>query len=84
MIGAVRLRSGRDRLERAVQQIYPLELSCDIFKNGDGRTQVQVSRKLYHIFSNQVHRNLFRNVKQQSKQRNGYVNYLMMNSVNDC
>ena len=36
MIRAVRLRSGRDRLERAVQQIYPLELSCDIFKNVKG------------------------------------------------
>lgn len=36
VIRAVRLRSGRDRLERAVQQLYPLELSCDIFKNVDG------------------------------------------------
>ena len=36
VIRAVRLRSGRDRLERAVQQVYPLELSCDIFKNVDG------------------------------------------------
>ena len=32
VVRAVRLRSGRDRLERAVQQLYPLELSCDIFK----------------------------------------------------
>ena len=25
-----RLRSGKNTLERAVQQLYPLELSCDI------------------------------------------------------
>ena len=36
VVRAVRLRSGRDRLERAIQHLYPLELSCDIFKPADG------------------------------------------------
>ena len=27
-----RLRSGKNALERAVQQLYPLELSCDIIR----------------------------------------------------
>ena len=36
VVRAARLRSGRDRLERAVQQLYPLELSCDIYRqDGD-------------------------------------------------
>ena len=38
VIWAARLRSGRDRLERTVQQLYPLELSCDIFKNVGEKT----------------------------------------------
>ena len=29
IVRAVRLRVGRNYLERAVQQLYPLELSCD-------------------------------------------------------
>ena len=71
VIRAVRLRSGRDRLERAVQQIYPLELSCDIFKNVDGEnTSSSESEAISNPLSNS-----FQNVKLQSKQRNGYVNY---------
>ena len=36
VIRAVQLRSGRDRLERAVQQLYPLEISCDVVtKDGE-------------------------------------------------
>ena len=35
--GIVCLRSGRDRLERAVQHLYPLELSCDTFKQAEGK-----------------------------------------------
>ena len=31
----LRTRSGRDELECAMQQLYPLELSCDNFKNVD-------------------------------------------------
>ena len=30
VVRVVRLRSGRNRLERAIQHLYPLELSCDI------------------------------------------------------
>lgn len=33
IVRAVRLRAGRKHLERAVQQLYPLELSCDILKD---------------------------------------------------
>jgi len=29
VVRAVRLRAGKSYLERAVQQLYPLELSCD-------------------------------------------------------
>ena len=36
IVRAVRLRSGRDRLERAVQRLYPLELSCDTVKQTKG------------------------------------------------
>jgi hypothetical protein len=28
-VRVVRLKSGRDRLERAIQHLYPLELSCE-------------------------------------------------------
>ncbi len=30
VVRAVRLRAGRNQLERPVQHLYPLELSCDI------------------------------------------------------
>ena len=33
VVRAVRLRSGRNRLERAIQHLYPLELSCDITRD---------------------------------------------------
>ena len=33
VVRAVRLRSGRNRLERAIQHLYPLELSCDITRH---------------------------------------------------
>ena len=36
VIRAIRLRSGRDRLERAPQHLYPLELSCDSTNKEDG------------------------------------------------
>ena len=29
VVRAVKLRAGKSYLERAVQQLYPLELSCD-------------------------------------------------------
>ena len=32
-VRAVRLRAGKKHLERAVQQLYPLELSCDMLKD---------------------------------------------------
>ena len=32
VVRAVRLRAGKSYLERAVQQLYPLELSCDKFR----------------------------------------------------
>ena len=35
-VRAVRLRAGKKHLERAVQQLYPLELSCDMLKDSDG------------------------------------------------
>jgi hypothetical protein len=38
-VRAARLRSGRDRLERAVQYLYPLELSCDLYKENDGENK---------------------------------------------
>ena len=33
VVRAVRLRSGRNRLERAIQHLYPLEISCDITRD---------------------------------------------------
>ena len=33
IVRAVRLRAGKKHLERAVQQLYPLELSCDMLKD---------------------------------------------------
>jgi hypothetical protein len=43
VVRAVRLKSGRDRLERAIQHLYPLELSCDgVAANGqDGENVSQ-------------------------------------------
>ena len=44
VVRAVRTKSGRDRRERAVQQLYPLELSCDIFsKGGENSSSTQQS-----------------------------------------
>jgi hypothetical protein len=33
VVQAVRLRAGRNQLERPIQHLYPLELSCDIGRN---------------------------------------------------
>ena len=33
VVRAVRLRAGRNQLERPIQHLYPLELSCDIGRN---------------------------------------------------
>ena len=33
VVRAVRLRAGRNQLERPIQHLYPLELSCDIERN---------------------------------------------------
>lgn len=41
VVRAVRLRSGRDRLERAIQHLYPLELSCDTTQDEDGEQMNQ-------------------------------------------
>ena len=38
-VRAARLRSGRDRLERAVQHLYPLELNCDLYKEKEGENK---------------------------------------------
>ena len=38
VVRAVRLRAGRNRLERTVQHLYPLELSCDFGK--DNKTKL--------------------------------------------
>ncbi len=42
IVRAVRLKSGRDRLERAIQHLYPLELSCDIINEKDGEETNQI------------------------------------------
>ena len=34
-VRAARLRSGHDRLEGAVQHLYPLKFSCDLYKEND-------------------------------------------------
>ena len=39
MVRGARLRAGKSHIERAVQQLYPLELSCD-------RSSTAVSRSL--------------------------------------
>ena len=36
VVRAARLRSGRGRLERAAQHLYPLELSCDRSEQAEG------------------------------------------------
>ena len=33
VVRAVRLRAGRNQLERPIQHLYPLELSCDVGRN---------------------------------------------------
>lgn len=37
VVRVVRLRSGRDRLERAMQHLYPLERNCDIARVEDAK-----------------------------------------------
>ena len=35
VVRAARLRAGKSYLERPVQFLYPLELSCDVWKEGE-------------------------------------------------
>ena len=42
IVRAVPLKSGRDRLERAIQHLYLLELSCDIINEEDGEETNQI------------------------------------------
>ena len=39
-IRAVKLRAGKDKLERAIQHIFPLELSCNINRQIDAQLNV--------------------------------------------
>jgi hypothetical protein len=51
VVRAVRLKSGRDRLERAIQHLYPLELSCDgVAANGQDGDNLNSMWKQGHLF----------------------------------
>ena len=47
IVRAAKLRTGTSHLERAVQQLYPLELSCDRPGNGYGRTELRVEAPVF-------------------------------------
>ena len=44
VVRAVRLRAGKSYLERAIQQLYPMELSCDNVLEG-GATQLSADAR---------------------------------------
>ena len=45
IVRAVQLRAGKSFLERAVQHLYPLELTCDVSRNSisDSTTDIQLN-----------------------------------------
>ena len=45
VVRAVRLRAGKSYLERAIQQLYPMELSCDNVLEGEGATQLSADAR---------------------------------------
>lgn len=47
VVRVAKLRAGKSQLERAVQHLYPLELSCDIFKPEKNRPVLRPDAKVF-------------------------------------
>ena len=43
-VRAVRVKTDKSYQERAVQQLYELELSCDVYRDGDCQTNWNLNR----------------------------------------